>query len=1217
MKIRELIKRDLDVRIPEVIQVDAMDEEQVYNEIRDYVVTDRIREEYRKLLDAYNAARTTPTDDVGVWISGFFGSGKSSFAKNLGHVLANPEVLGKDASALFVEQVEDDGIASLVKLINRTIPTTAVMFDISKERALSNSVAQVMYRALLGALGYAEDFDVAELEINLEAEGTLDEFVTRFNTEYAAKDERSAWTQRGRSSMSQVWNRAGAILNAMDPRTYPTPESFAQGLAKGRVAVNPAWFVERAFDLMRRRRTGHALVFVMDEVGAYVAQNEDRLEELRAITEEFGKRSHTLVRARQAVAPTWVLVTSQERLDEVVDALGTGKKVLLAKVQDRFHYKIDLSPADIREVTTRRVLSKTEAGQRDLEALFQENEGVLTGAVRLERTARDQRIDAATFARFYPYLPHYIELSIDIVSGLRLQQAGAVRHIGGSNRTIISQVHQMLINPRTRYADKPVNALVTLDRLFDLLEGLVGSARTRDLAEIDSGLAGAEDSVVRQWAGRVARVISLLEYVRDLPRTPHNIAALLVDTVGAPSPEPEVKKALSWLVEHEFARETDQGYKLQTAQEKSWTGERKSIVPKPKDRNEIVREVVREVFEMPALRTYNYQNQKNLRVGVTIDNVTVNDGAQLPLHIVSADDAQDLPRRRDDARTESRQPEHRQKIYWVFALTDEIHGFVAQLFASRGMIAKYAALQAQTRITEDERGSLINERQEEERLKRRLREKLIDALGGGEGVFGGISTPASNLGGDFTLALRALFEKHTPSLYPKLELIAGAKSIKGSEPSEILQAANLNGLSQVFYDQNGLGLVTKQGDKFLPNINAPTAKEVHDFLKREHSYGNRVTGKTLSDHFGGLIYGWDDDVLRIIAAALLRAGAIEVTHQGRRFRNHQDPQCRAAFEKPQQFRAAGFSPRETIDMKALVSAVRSYEELTGDEVDVEETVIAGALKKLAADELNLLLPALATARANRLPVVNALEEYEVALRGIQNAASDDCVRTLQGEGATLKASRERARAIREALTEGNLGLVRGAQAALSDLSPDPELAADLRAKLASDTFYAELGEIRALTQRARAAYAASYVELHTQRNAAYSRALEDVAARTELGKLPEETRAALLAPLRARLCDNPALEDELKSGAARCSRCGATPSEMRSDLLAVGALKAEALQRVQDALAPEQQIVRVRAGDFFRAALDTPEAIDEAVDALRAELQKRLAEGNAVVVEWE
>ena len=174
--IGDILTRDLSKKIEEVIQVNQVDEQSVYDELTEYVATDRIKDHYRDLLKAMAEAPSDPSEGIGIWISGFFGSGKSSFAKNLGYVLSNPKLLGEPASGLFKEQVKDQRISEFVDFINVKVPTEVVMFDVSKGsevRRAEEKIAEIVYRALLTHLDYATDYDVAELEIELEEQGKL------------------------------------------------------------------------------------------------------------------------------------------------------------------------------------------------------------------------------------------------------------------------------------------------------------------------------------------------------------------------------------------------------------------------------------------------------------------------------------------------------------------------------------------------------------------------------------------------------------------------------------------------------------------------------------------------------------------------------------------------------------------------------------------------------------------------------------------------------------------------------------------------------------------------------------------------------------------------------------------------------------------------------------------------------------------------------------
>ena len=645
--IGDLLSRDLNRKIVEVIQVDADKDEDLYSEITEYIATDSIKEQYATLLKAIAEAPADPHDSVGVWISGFFGSGKSSFAKNLGYALQNRKMMDQDFSALFKEAIDDQRVTNLLDSINARIPTEVMLFEVAKERdtrKVTERIAELIYTVLLRELDYAEDFDIAELEIELEQEGKLDAFVEKCNELYS-----DGW-KKVRKGAQKV-SRASRVLHEIDLDTYRTPESWAHTQKTRESAVTVKTVVERVFELTSRRRPDKAIVFIIDEVGQHVARSGDKIEDLRATVEEFGKVGRNLVKNRKAPAPCWIIVTSQEKLDEVVAAIDS-KRVDIAKLQDRFRWRVDLAPSDIREVATKRVLAKKAEAEPILRQKFNENPASLNAALRLERTSRKTDLDEKDFVLFYPYPPHYIDLCIGIMSGVRLQP-GAPRHYGGSNRTIIKQAYEMLVSDRTAMAKESVGTLVTLDKVFELVEGNLSNEKRTDIHEINERFK--DDAEDGGWALRVAKVICLLEFIRDLPRTEKNIAAFLISEVGQASPVAEVEAACKRLHSAQFLRNTEEGWKLQTAQEKNWETERRGYLePKPRERNEINRTVLREIFSEPSLRTFRYKDFRTFRTGLTVEGSQLDDG-DLPINVCVADDNDDLPGRINSIRDESRQ----------------------------------------------------------------------------------------------------------------------------------------------------------------------------------------------------------------------------------------------------------------------------------------------------------------------------------------------------------------------------------------------------------------------------------------------------------------------------------------------------------------------------------------------------------------------------------
>ena len=97
MQIKEMFEKQIDRDIKGVIKVGQSDEENVYQELDEYVVTKELLKHFRDFFDNYEKGINSNTDKMGVWISGFFGSGKSHFLKILSHLLKNSVVEGKRA----------------------------------------------------------------------------------------------------------------------------------------------------------------------------------------------------------------------------------------------------------------------------------------------------------------------------------------------------------------------------------------------------------------------------------------------------------------------------------------------------------------------------------------------------------------------------------------------------------------------------------------------------------------------------------------------------------------------------------------------------------------------------------------------------------------------------------------------------------------------------------------------------------------------------------------------------------------------------------------------------------------------------------------------------------------------------------------------------------------------------------------------------------------
>jgi hypothetical protein len=568
IRIRELLARDFSRPVEETVKVNNADPDTVFTELAEYIATDHIKAEYERLFSAMAAASKSPNEAVGVWISGFFGSGKSSFAKNLAYVLANREVRGASASALFLQQMQSQRVSECVEFLNRAVPYEVFMLDVPAElpaqtiveetsrESKVEQIAEAMYKVLLRDLDYAEDFDISELEIELEQAGKLAAFQDLCRAEYHEE-----W--RKIRSGSQKLARSSALLHRIDPRTYGSTDTWLN-MVRGRPSrkLSAKDWVKKLFDLCELRRPGKSFAFIVDEIGRYVERGGQRIANVCAVAEQFGKESLARQKAGMIPGPAWMVVTAEERphdIDNFFAAIRSG----LPKLKDHFKHKIDLYDAGIREVVTGRVLRKKENQEPILRKLFQDRGAALIHNVKLERSSRRTKFDEDQFVQYYPYLPHLIDLSIAIAAGIE-RHPDAQERLKSSNRSIIKQCFEMMVSDRTRLADQPLGVLVSIDKIYELVEGNIPPKKQQDILEIGQRFDGDQD--YPGMASRVAKAICLMDFA-GLPRTTKNIAALLIQRATEAPPVLPVVTMLYHMRNARFARETEDEWKLYDSDE--------------------------------------------------------------------------------------------------------------------------------------------------------------------------------------------------------------------------------------------------------------------------------------------------------------------------------------------------------------------------------------------------------------------------------------------------------------------------------------------------------------------------------------------------------------------------------------------------------------------------------------------------------------------------
>jgi len=1177
MAIKDLFDRQIDRKIEEVIKVDQTDAEVLRDEIDEYVTTAAIGRHYNEIFESYANTPGHPHEGIAVWVSGFFGSGKSSFAKMLGLAIGNRDVLGESAALRFGRRSGNATLQVNLERINRAIPTHAVIFDVSTDRGIRSGnqmLTEIMYGLFLQSLGYAKDLDLSELEIGLEEKGELERFEAEFRRLFSKE-----WaTEKGKVAFAL--SEASRVLNSLDPDTYPFADSWVKAV-KNKADITPGKFAERANELMQRRRPGESLIFVVDEVGQFVARDVQKMLDLQAVVQNLavkGRGKH------------WVVVTSQEKLGELVSGLD-DKKIELARLMDRFPLQVHLESSDISEVTSRRVLSKNSAAQTVLGKLYDEHRGRLHENTRISAEIRLPELSRDSFVELYPLLPYQIDLIIQVVSGLRMQ-GGNSRHVGGANRTIIKLAQQLLIHQGVNLAEAPVGTLVRLDQVYDLVESNIDSA-------VRAKIAGIAKELHHPLAPAVAKVICLLQQVKTVHRTAENFAAALYPGVAADSQLAGVKEALLELERTQKVRLGEDGYRIPTPAEDDWERQRMGIGPKPGDVHRLHQEML--VAAWQPQPSYTLYDTKTFKAGLFLGGREVVAGEML-FHLYLADEGQELEALTAELRSRSQQ--ERKHVFWAIGRSDALDRETVELFRSKEMLAR----KERDTKGEDTPGLIAEERQRQKRHAAELARLLRQAALAGNVFFRGQDRTPSERANDVAKAVTEILAKVLPDVFDRFRE-AAAKATEVKKGSDALFVAdNLQGLPAVF---TALDLLRDEKGKTVFRVESGPLKVVLAKIEERANYGDTASGRLLTDEFAKEPFGWDFEVVRLLVLSLLRAGVVEAMSKGQTFDSVVGVEARDTFGNNNSFRQASFRPKKGIEFEELVRASEAFRDTFGSEVrELNAGAIAGELRREVSRQEDAVAFALSLLTSKALPGRDLLESALGQMKAILRGTEDNALATFNASHRSLKDAIRRAAELEQNLTEPRLYELDRARQTLATAWPflreEPDVSEELREKaalledlLARECFYKELPAIEQTTRDLGNAYEQHFEAALEARVKAYTAAHEKLQEAPGWDQLDEEQQHRLAAPF----------ERGRQSGSERVPI-----PQLRSERDACEGRLRAALQELRRIIDGER-VVAVSFGSYFGEGVETEEQLDKALEGVREECARLIGAGKKVIVQ--
>ena len=522
MKIQELFERDIHRPINGVVKADQLDASSVWQELDEFVVTRELTRHINDLvavllstIGSQNTAEKNAASKNGVWVSGFFGCGKSHFIKVLSYLLENQKHhKGQEqrrAVDFFADKIPDAMLyADLKKVVEAT--TDTILFNIDSKadhRSGRDALLRVFLKVLNEKQGYSGDHPhIAHMERYLDEKGKLATFHAAFE-----RASGKSWLAE-RDTWEFLQDEVVVALQETLGQSQASVEKWVEGAEDhfSLTVENFARWVKRYLD---SRGANHRLMFLVDEVGQFIGNDTHMMLNLQTITEELG----TICGGR-----AWVVVTSQEDLDAVLGDLKSTKQQDFSKIQGRFKTRLSLSSANVDEVIKRRLLDKNSAAASDLSAVYEGQHDILKNQLSFVNAGMTFKTyaDPTDFAACYPFAAYQFRLVQKVFESIR--KAGATGlHLSQGERSTLDAFQ----SAAKQLGDVEVGALVPFYRFYPAVEGFLDTAVKRTIDQ------AGESPALESFDIIVLKVLFLIRYIEELPGNVDNLVTLCVDEIDA------------------------------------------------------------------------------------------------------------------------------------------------------------------------------------------------------------------------------------------------------------------------------------------------------------------------------------------------------------------------------------------------------------------------------------------------------------------------------------------------------------------------------------------------------------------------------------------------------------------------------------------------------------------------------------------------------------
>jgi len=1010
--------------IEKVIMYGAAQEARLRAEIGEYIVTESIDEQFERLLSKMQLAMEQGgQNEVGVWVSGFYGSGKSSFTKYLG--LALDQDVQVDGIR-FLKHLQDRMSRPTTKALLSTVaaryPAAVVMLDLASEMlagATMEEVSSVLYYKVLQWAGYSRNLKVAALERKLQKDGRYQAFTDRIEQDLGVQ-----W-QDVQNDPLVVDSVLPEIAHEMYPELFKTTTAFSTETEDFVRFENER--VEEMVDIIREVSGKEYAIFIVDEVGQYVASRPNLILNLDGLAKNLKSVGDGKV---------WIVGTAQQTLTED-DPRAALNSPELFKLAARFPIQIDLEASDIKEICYKRLLAKSPAGEETLGALFDQYGQALRHNTRLQ-DARfyDADFGRKTFVDLYPFLPAHFDILLYLLGALAKSTGGV------GLRSAIKVIQDILVEGAGDHlpaADRPVGWLATTVTLYDALEKDIRRAELPVSKGVGKALIRFIGSPIHQ---EVAKTVAVLQILGNIPVTAQNVASLMHPAVDAPSRQEQVEAAIQDLIAEPMVPFGEKDGNLCFFSEKiNDIDQKRTQVPlRSIETRRIQNEALRRVFTpLPSTRmhgTLAVTAGLKAIAGAMVSNLA-GERETIQMMVEFADPA-DYETARTRLVEESRQRDARNTIYVLGRRVAEADAQVAEIYRCQEIARQY-----RNDPDQEVREYCGAQMDRATKLAGELEHLLRRSLSQGSFIFRSQITAVETLAPDLLEAAKKLLADVAAQIFDRYSEAPVRAETTLAE--RFLRAGNLKAVTSAI---DPLELVQISGGTPTIQCDHKALLSIRDYLDRNGT----VEGRRLIDVFTDAPFGWSQDTLRYVIAALLVAGEVKLKVSGREVTVN-GQQAIDALRTNNAFKSVGVSLRnERPSNEVLARAAERLTDLVGDLViPLEDEISKTAVKHFPRFQ-HRFGPLAERLKALALPGEDMVRSLNQELADVLLTDASDAPQRLGGETSSLYEALKWAAEVDTALKQGLEETVRELQRHRREIEalPDSGVPGSLRAGLAED-----------------------------------------------------------------------------------------------------------------------------------------------------------------------